>query len=85
MSTIPQMVRVLRTSTQEDPFAENNSLGSHVYSPKGRVPNPDAVQEDLASSVALARFMFQASFTTRTDAHREWFKTKLNKCYDTCV
>ena len=78
MSTIPQMVRVLRTSTQEDPLAENNSLGSHVYSPKGRVPNPDAVQEDLASSVALARFMFQASFTTRTDAHREWFKTKLN-------
>ena len=63
---------------KKTPLAENNSLGSHVYSPKGRVPNPDAVQEDLASSVALARFMFQASFTTRTDAHREWFKTKLN-------
>ena len=63
---------------KKTPLAENNSLGSHVYRPKGRVPNPDAVQEDLASSVALARFMFQASFTTRTDAHREWFKRKLN-------
>ena len=34
---------------KKTPLAENNSLGSHVYSPKGRVPNPDAVQEDLAS------------------------------------
>ena len=57
---------------------DNNSLESHVYSPKGRVPNTDAVSQDMASSVALARFMFQACFTTRTEAHREWFKTKLN-------
>ena len=60
MSTIPQVVRVLEHQLKKTPLAENNSLGSHVYSPKGRVPNPDAVQEDLASSVALARFMFSS-------------------------
>ena len=58
-------------------LAGNNNLESHVHSQKGRVPNPDAVQEDMVSSTALARSMLNASFDTRTEAHREWFKTKL--------
>ena len=48
-----------------------------MHSQKGRVANPDAVQEDMVSSTAWARFMLNASFDTRTEAHREWFKTKL--------
>ena len=47
------------------------NMESHVHSQKGRVANPDAVQEDMVSSTALARFMLNASFDTRTEAHRE--------------
>lgn len=57
------------------------NLESHVYSPKGRVPNTDAVSQDMASSVALARFMFQACLSTRTENHRAWFKTKLKNAF----
>ena len=52
-------------------------LASHVYSPKGRAPDPDAVQDDLVSSEGLVRFLFQSCLVTRTDAQRNFFRTKL--------
>ena len=52
-------------------------LDSHVYSPKGRVPDSNAVQDDLVSSQGLVMFFFQSCLVTRSDAHRDFFKTKL--------
>ena len=52
-------------------------LESHVYSPKGREPDPDAVQDDLVSSQGLVRFLFRACWVRRTEAHRRFFRTKL--------
>ena len=77
-----------RSQLKKTSLAENDNLESHMHSPnqRGRVPNPDAVQEDVVSSTALARFMFQASFDTRTEAHRAWFKMKLgNAMTRVCV
>ena len=70
-----QWYRFFESQLKKTSLAGN--LESHVHSQKGRVPNPDAVQEDMVSSTALARSMLNASFDTRTEAHREWFKTKL--------
>ena len=52
-------------------------LDSHVYSPKGRVPDSNAVQDDLVSSQGLVMFFFQSCLVTRSDAHRDFFRTKL--------
>ena len=61
-------------------------LESHVYSPRGRVPDPAAVQDDLVSSQGLVRLLFQACWVTRTEAQRRCFRTKLeNATTRVCV
>ena len=58
-------------------MAGPGGLDSHVYSPKGRVPDSNAVQDDLVSSQGLVMFFFQSCLVTRSDAHRDFFRTKL--------
>ena len=66
-------------------MAGPGGLDSHVYSPKGRVPDSNAVQDDLVSSQGLVMFFFQSCLVTRSDAHRDFLQDKIGECHDTCV
>ena len=67
-----------KTSLMDGP----GGLDSHVYSPKGRVPDSNAVQDDLVSSQGLVMFFFQSCLVTRSDAHRENATTRVCQTID---
>ena len=71
-----------KTSLKDGP----GGLESHVYSPKGRVPDSNAVQDDLVSSQGLVMFFFQSCLVTRSDAPSRLLQDKIGECHDTwCV
>ena len=78
MSTIPQWYEFFEHQLKKTLWLRITAWVHMCTGQKAECQTLMLFREDLASSVALARFMFQASFTTRTDAHREWFKRKLN-------